>query len=191
MPDCQKIIKKAVAERLKEKYKLDWLAESGKALYQIQFAIMNDMATLYIDTSGAGLHRRGYRPAGGAAPLRETLAAAIVKLARYRGREAVCDPFCGSGTIPIEAAMAALNRAPGLNRTFTAQDWPWMDSEIWTKVKADARARVNAQASDEAHRAAADVVLDGTHTDDDLRAQVDALWARVTAEAADEESVGE
>ncbi|MCL2409907.1 MAG: class I SAM-dependent RNA methyltransferase [Oscillospiraceae bacterium] len=141
IPDCQKIIKKAVAERLKSKYNLDWMEETGQALYQIQFAIMNDAATLYIDTSGAGLHRRGYRPAGGSAPLRETLAAAIVKLARYRGREAVCDPFCGSGTIPIEAAMAALNRAPGLNRTFAAQDWPWLESEIWIQTKDEARSR--------------------------------------------------
>lgn len=138
IPDCQKIIKKAVADRLGTKYKSKWLKETG-AKYQIQFAIMNDMATLYIDTSGAGLHKRGYRPVGNAAPLRETLAAAMVKLSRYRGREQVCDPFCGSGTIPIEAALAALNKAPGLNRRFDAQNWIWLDKNIWADAAAEAR----------------------------------------------------
>ena len=102
IPDCQKIIKKAIAQRLGEKYNVAWLKETGEK-YQVQFAIMNDTASLYIDTSGAGLHKRGYRPVGNTAPLRETLAAAMVKLSRYRGREFVCDPFCGSGTIPIGA----------------------------------------------------------------------------------------
>jgi len=137
VPDCQRIIKKAVVERLKAKYKVEWLKETG-AKYQIQFALMNDVATLYIDTSGAGLHKRGYRPVGNAAPLRETLAAAIVKLSRFRGREPVCDPFCGSGTIPIEAALAAVNRAPGLNRGFAAQKWAWLDKKIWTDAAAEA-----------------------------------------------------
>jgi len=140
IPDCQKIIKKAVVERLKVGHKTEVLNETGEK-YQIQFAIMNDIATLYIDTSGAGLHKRGYRPVGSAAPLRETLAAAIVKLSRYKGRETVCDPFCGSGTIPIEAAMAALNRAPGLNRNFAAEDWTWLDKAIWTEAKEEAKSR--------------------------------------------------
>ena len=140
IPDCQKIIKKAVVERLKAKYKVEWLKETG-AKYQIQFAIMNDIATIYLDTSGAGLHKRGYRPVGNAAPLRETLAAAIVKLSRYRGRESVCDPFCGSGTIPIEAALAAVNRAPGLNRGFAAQNWKWLDRKIWDDTIEDAKSR--------------------------------------------------
>jgi len=140
VPDCQRIIKKAVVERLKEKHKVQFLKETGSK-YQIQFAIMNDMAVAYIDTSGAGLHKRGYRLAGNVAPLRETLAAAIVKLSRYRGREPVCDPFCGSGTIPIEAAMAALNRAPGLSRTFAAQEWGWLDKSVWTTAAAEAKSR--------------------------------------------------
>ncbi len=138
VPDCQRIIKKAIVERLSGKYKLNWLPETG-AKYQVQFAIMNDMATLYIDTSGAGLHKRGYRPAGAAAPLRETLAAAIIKLARYRGKEELCDPFCGSGTLVIEAALAALNRAPGLNRKFDAQRWSWLDQTVWTRTAQEAR----------------------------------------------------
>jgi len=140
IPDCQRIIKKAIVERLKEKYKVEWLKETG-AKHQVQFAIMNDIAALYIDTSGAGLHKRRYRPIGNAAPLRETLAAAIVKLSRYRGREPVCDPFCGSGTIPIEAALAAVNRAPGLNRGFTAQDWAWLDRTVWDSAIEEARSR--------------------------------------------------
>ena len=140
IPDCQKIIKKAAVERLRSGHKTDTLNETAEK-YQIQFAIMNDIAVLYIDTSGAGLHKRGYRPVGSTAPLRETLAAAIVKLSRYRGREHVFDPFCGSGTIPIEAALAALNRAPGLNRSFAAEEWSWLDKEIWTNAKEEAKSR--------------------------------------------------
>ena len=119
VPACQAIVKKAVAARLGEKYGLNTLPETG-ALYQIQFSIMKDTATLMLDTSGAGLHKRGYRAHGVVAPLRETLAAAMVMLSRYKGRDPLCDPFCGSGTIPIEAALIAKNRAPGLNRTFSA-----------------------------------------------------------------------
>ena len=139
IPDCQRIIKKAIVERLRDKFKTQTLKETG-AKYQVQFAIMNDVAALYIDTSGAGLHKRGYRPVGNAAPLRETLAAAMVKLSRYRGREQMCDPFCGSGTIPIEAALAALNRAPGINRKFAAQKWVWLDKKVWDEASAQAKA---------------------------------------------------
>ena len=141
IPDCQKIIKKAIAERLKSKYKVEWLSESDEAKYQVQFAVTNDIAALYIDTSGAGLHKRGYRLANNAAPLRETLAAAIVKLSRYRGKEPVADPFCGSGTIAVEAALAALNRAPGLNRSFAAQQWDWLKSEVWETALSEAKSR--------------------------------------------------
>lgn len=137
IPDCQRIIKKAIVERLKAKYHTEWLKETG-AKYQVQFAIMNDEAILFLDSSGAGLHKRGYRPVGNAAPLRETLAAAMVKLARYRGRESVCDPFCGSGTIPIEAALAAVNRAPGLNRGYDAQRWSWMPKSAWLDARDEA-----------------------------------------------------
>jgi len=140
IPDCQKIIKKAVVERLRAGHKIETLSEKDEK-YQIQFSIMNDIATLYIDTSGAGLHKRGYRPVGSAAPLRETLAAAMVKLSRYRGKETVCDPFCGSGTIPIEAALAAINRAPGLNRNFAAESWTWLEKNIWSDAKLDAKSR--------------------------------------------------
>ncbi len=137
IPDCQKIVKKAIVERLKTKYRTDWFKETGTK-YQIQFAIQNDKARLYIDTTGAGLHKRGYRPVGNAAPLRETLAAAMVKLSRYRGREYVCDPFCGSGTIPIEAALTALNRAPGLHRSFDSQRFLWMEKADWLNARDEA-----------------------------------------------------
>ena len=137
VPACQAIVKKAVAARLGAKYGLNTLPETG-ALYQIQFAIMKDTATLMLDTSGPGLYKRGYRAQGVDAPLRETLAAAMVLLSRYRGRDPLCDPFCGSGTIPIEAALIAKNRAPGLNRTFSAQKWACVDKKLWLEAADEA-----------------------------------------------------
>ena len=138
--DCQKIIKKAVVERLKAVYGIQWFSETGP-LYQIQFSIMKDSVSLCIDTSGDGLHKRGYRPAHNAAPLKETMAAAMVMLSRYRGRDDFCDPFCGSGTIPIEAALIAKNRAPGLYRRFSAMSWPGFEAPLWNDVKIQARDR--------------------------------------------------
>lgn len=138
--DCQKIIKKAVVERLKAVYGIEWFAETG-AIYQIQFSIMNDVASLCIDTSGEGLHKRGYRPAHNAAPLKETMAAAMVMLSRYRGREDFCDPFCGSGTIPIEAALIAKNRAPGLYRSYSAMNWAFIPKTTWQDARDEARSR--------------------------------------------------
>lgn len=138
VPDCQAIIKKAVADKLSLKYKLDRLPEDG-AKYQIRFTILKDVVSVYIDASGTGLHKRGYRAVSNEAPLRETLAAAMVNLSRFRGRDDFADPFCGSGTIPIEAAMIAMNRAPGLNRSFAAMDWVWIDSKIWDEVRDEAR----------------------------------------------------
>ena len=138
--DCQKIIKKAIVERLKKSYHVEWFQETG-ALYQIQFSIMKDSVSLCIDTSGNGLHKRGYRPAHNAAPLKETMAAAMVNLSRYRGRDEFCDPFCGSGTIPIEAALIAKNRAPGLDRGFTAMSWKSIDRRIWEDERELARSK--------------------------------------------------
>ena len=138
--DCQKIIKKAVVERLKSVYGITWFPETG-ALYQIQFSIMKDTVSLCIDSSGPGLHKRGYRPAHNAAPLKETMAAAMVKLSRYRGRDDFCDPFCGSGTIPIEAALIAKNRAPGLERSFSAMHWKQIDRHVWDEEREAAIAR--------------------------------------------------
>ena len=140
VPDCQAIVKKAASRRLGEKYGISWLPETG-AKYQLQFSLMNDRCVLYLDTSGPGLHKRGYRAVGNDAPLRETLAAAMVTLTRYRGRDFVWDPFCGSGTIPIEAAMIAKNRAPGLKRRFAAEAFPWMEEAVWQQVRQEAQDR--------------------------------------------------
>lgn len=130
VPACQSIVKKAVATRLGRVYHRETLPEDG-ALYQIQFSLMKNQASLMLDTTGPGLYKRGYRAAGVEAPLRETLAAALVLLSGYRGKDPFCDPFCGSGTIAIEAALIAKNRAPGLNRTFSAQKWDWLPSQTW------------------------------------------------------------
>ena len=138
--DCQAIVKKAAARRLGEKYGISWLPETGP-VFQLQFLILRNQVSIYLDTSGAGLHKRGYRATSNEAPLRETLAAAMVQLARYRGREYLWDPFCGSGTIPIEAALIAKNRAPGLSRQFAAQNYPWMPKEVWSQVKEEAKDR--------------------------------------------------
>ena len=140
VPDCQAIVKKAASKRLGEKYGMNWLPETG-AKFQLQFSLMNDRCVLYLDTSGPGLHKRGYRAVGNDAPLRETLAAAMVMLTKYRGRDFVWDPFCGSGTIPIEAAMIAKNRAPGLKRRFAAESFPWMDEAVWQQVREQAQDR--------------------------------------------------
>ena len=138
VPDCQAIVKKAASRRLGEKYGVSWLPETG-AKYQLQFSIMNDRVQLYLDTSGPGLHKRGYRAVGNDAPLRETLAAAMVTLTRYRGRDFVWDPFCGSGTIPIEAAMIARNKAPGMYRRFSAEAFAWIDPAVWGQVREEAK----------------------------------------------------
>lgn len=137
VPDCQKIVKKAVVDRLGRVYGLSRLPEDG-AKYQIQFSIMHDQCTIYLDTSGDSLHKRGYRAVGVTAPLRETLAAAMVTLARYRGKDPFRDPFCGSGTIAIEAAYIAKNRAPGLDRSFSAQKWDCVDSRLWLDAAEEA-----------------------------------------------------
>ena len=140
VPDCQAIVKKAASRRLGEKYGVSWLPETG-AKYQLQFSLMNDRAQLYLDTSGPGLHKRGYRANGNDAPLRETLAAAMVTLTHYRGREFFWDPFCGSGTIPIEAALIAKNKAPGAYRRFSAEAFAWIDPKIWGEVRTEAKDR--------------------------------------------------
>lgn len=138
VPACQAIVKKASAKRLGSAYGCETLPETGSR-YQIQFSIIKDTATLYLDTSGEGLYKRGYRAQNMGAPLRETLAAALVTLARYRGRDPFCDPFCGSGTIPIEAALIAKNRAPGLDRSFAAQKWKAVGARLWLDAAEEAQ----------------------------------------------------
>lgn len=138
LPDCQSIIKKAVCVRLGEKYGLSRLPEEG-AKHQIEFFIFRDSAVLMIDTSGAPLYKRGYRTETGEAPLRETLAAAIVKLSRPRDNVLLWDPMCGSGTIPVEAALYMTNTAPGIKRHFAAEDFDDIPQNIFDTAREEAR----------------------------------------------------
>ena len=136
-PACQSIIKKAVAERLAGTYGSQTLPETG-ALHQIQFALFKDRASLLLDTTGPALYKRGYRQGSVLAPIRETLAAGLVQLMRWRGQEPFWDPHCGSGTICIEAALIALNRAPGLDRSFAAQKWTCLPGSVWSDAAEEA-----------------------------------------------------
>ena len=130
-------MKKASVDRLKDKYGISWFDEDG-AVHQIQFAIRKDVCTIYLDTTGQGLHKRGYRRNSNDAPIKETLAAGIIDLARVRADTVVCDPMCGSGTFLIEAAYKALNVAPGLRRNFIAQKWDIIDEKLWQEERANA-----------------------------------------------------
>lgn len=138
LSDIQAITKKAIVEKLKEDYAVEWFSESGSK-YPILVSILNDTATIMLDTSGEALHKRGYREKGSEAPLKETLAAALVILSNWRYDRNFIDPFCGSGTIPIEAALIARNIAPGLNRKFVSEDWDFIISDLtWKKVRKEA-----------------------------------------------------
>ena len=141
IPDCQSIVKKAVAESMKDAYGVSWFSEEG-ARMQIEFFILNDLCQLLLDTSGAPLYKRGYRAEAGSAPLRETLAAALVRIARPREDVLFWDPFCGSGTIPIEAAMLMADKAPGLERPFLAEEFLDLPDSIWKDARAEARDRI-------------------------------------------------
>lgn len=141
IPDCQSIIKKAVVERLKKKYKKEWFDENGP-LYKIKFSLMKNKAVLMIDTSGEGLHKRGYRAMSNIAPLRETLASAMIMLSDWRYDRPLIDPFCGSGTIPIEAALIGANIAPGLNRKFTSEKWGQIPKKLWLDTRKEAHSLI-------------------------------------------------
>ena len=130
VPDCQSIIKKAIVKRLGAKYGINWFEESG-ALYQIRFSIRKDSVAIMLDTSGESLHKRGYRQNANVAPLRETLAAGIIDIAKVYDDSFLCDPFCGSGTFLIEGAMHALRIAPGLRRRFSCESWNAIDRKIF------------------------------------------------------------
>lgn len=134
VPACQKIVKKAIVEKLKEFYDVETFPETG-AQYTVKATILKDRVTLTIDTSGAGLHKRGYRQAEVAAPIKETLAAALVQLSFWKAGRILVDPCCGSGTIPIEAAMIGRNIAPGLNRSFACEEWELIEKDIWREEK--------------------------------------------------------
>lgn len=143
VPDCQAIVKKAIVERLKTAYKrIGFLDESGP-LFKIEVSILKDVVTLTLDSSGTGLHKRGYRLGQGDAPLKETMAAALVKLSKWSPTRPFIDPFCGSGTIPIEAAMIGQNIAPGYNRSFLSEEWPWMNAKVWDKVREEVEDTAN------------------------------------------------
>lgn len=137
VPDCQGIVKKAIVEKLKQKYRRQWFEETGPR-YTIEVALLKDIATLTIDTSGPGLHKRGYRKLTAQAPLKETLAAAMIQLSYWNPERVLMDPFCGSGTIPIEAGLIGLNIAPGLNREFAAEKWPQIPADFWKKARLEA-----------------------------------------------------
>lgn len=138
VPDCQRIVKKAIVNRLRDVYDLDWLPETGPK-YAIEISMLKDEATLTIDTSDAGLHKRGYRTLNAAAPIRETLAAALVQLSVWHSGRPFADPCCGSGTIPIEAALIGRNIAPGLQRDFAASHWPQLSRAMWRDARDEAQ----------------------------------------------------
>jgi len=138
VPDCQAIVKKAIVERLKIAYKRVGFFDESGPLFKLEVSILKDKVTLTIDSSGTGLHKRGYRLAQGDAPLKETLAAALVKVSRWNPNRPFVDPFCGSGTIAIEAAMIGQNIAPGYNREFLSEEWPWINKNIWDQVREEA-----------------------------------------------------
>lgn len=135
--DCQSIVKKAVVDKLSSHYNVDWFKETG-AEYTIQVSILKDIATLTIDTTGIGLHKRGYRKNAVSAPLKETLAAALVQLSYWNNKRLLLDPFCGSGTIPIEAALIGRNIAPGLTRNFVSEEWSSIPADLWKHERVNA-----------------------------------------------------
>ena len=142
-PDVQAITKKAVVEKLKQKYNISWFAETG-AEYTIRVSLLKDIATLTLDTTGVGqgLHKRGYRAQAGEAPMKETMAAALIDIARYKPSHIFLDPCCGSGTLPIEAALRAKNIAPGLARSFASEAWPTVGKQYWKEARAAAYAAI-------------------------------------------------
>lgn len=150
VPDCQKIIKKAIVSNLSAKYGITWFEEKG-IKYQVDFFLFKNRATLMIDTSGVPLHKRGYRPKSSTAPIRETLAAALAKIARPREDVLFWDPFCGSGTIATEATMLMTKRAPGLDRAFVSQTFPQLDNQVWTDIRNMARGEIITDSKFEAY----------------------------------------
>ncbi len=143
VPDCQSIVKKAIVSRLQEAYSISSRLEETGARYKVEVAILKDQVTLSIDTSGSGLHKRGYRVGQGEAPLKETLAAALIQLTNWTPNDPLVDPFTGSGTIPIEAALIGQNIAPGFNREFSAEEWDVIPSSVWERALEEAEDLAN------------------------------------------------
>ncbi len=154
VPACTSIIKKAVVTRLGQKYGIETFEETGPMM-RIQFSIMRDNVTIYLDTTGDSLYKRGYRAQGVAAPLRETLAYSIIDITRWRGDRPFLDPFCGSGTIPIEAALYAKNIAPGINRRFVSEMWRTVGNALYKDIREEARE--NEKRERETHIYASDI----------------------------------
>lgn len=140
--DGQRIVKKAVVERLKSKYHVDWFSEN-RGKYPIHIQILKDEVTLSIDTSGSGLNKRGYRQYGNEAPLKETISAALVYLSRWKPDRFFLDPLCGSGTIVIEAALIGKNIAPGLKREFVSESWDFIPKALWENARKEAEEAIN------------------------------------------------
>ncbi|MBE6588570.1 MAG: class I SAM-dependent RNA methyltransferase [Ruminococcaceae bacterium] len=172
VPDCQSIVKKAIVDRLSAHYGVKWFSET-EIKYQIEFFIFKDMATLMIDTSGVPLHKRGYRPAAGPAPLRETLAAALALTSRPREDTLFWDPMCGSGTIAIEAALILSNRAPGLGRSFAAEAFPTIPSVLWKEAREEATDEIRAGSQYEVYASDIDEDILDTVYENALRAGVE------------------
>ena len=152
--DIQSIVKKAIVERLKLKYRINWFKEDGES-YPMRVTILKDVVTIALDTTGNSLHKRGYRPSAGKAPISETLAAALIMLTPWHKDRILVDPFCGSGTFPIEAALMAANIAPGMNRSFTAEEWvnlipkkAWYDAMDEANDVIDRKVQVDIQGYD-------------------------------------------
>ncbi len=172
VPDCQSIVKKAIVERLSAHYGVKWFAET-EAKYQIEFFLFKDVVSLMIDTSGIPLHKRGYRPAAGPAPLRETLAAALALTARPREDVLFWDPMCGSGTIAIEAALILANRAPGLGRSFAAESFGQIPASAWREAREAAEDAIRRDASFEVYASDIDEEILDVVYENALRAGVE------------------
>lgn len=144
VPDCQRIVKKAIAEKLKLQSgkQNEWIEETGPE-YKVEISLLKDKAVLTLDSSGTGLHKRGYRVDQGGAPIKETLAAALIQLTNWTPDRPFVDPFCGSGTIAIEAALIGQNIAPGFNRDFVSEDWEWIGKELWDKARLEVEEKAN------------------------------------------------
>jgi len=187
IPACQGVVQKAIAKRLEQVYHKNWFA-GGNLTYPVEFFILNDECTLMIDTTGQALHKRGYRPASNAAPLRETLAAALCKIARPREDVLFWDPFCGSGTIAIEAAMMVSGRAPGLGRSFAGEDFANIPGTLWNTAREEAQARIRTDCRFEVYASDIDEdILDITYEnalralfrEDETRGKESLAWLRL------------
>ncbi len=183
IPACQKIVNRAVADALNARYGIKWFEQDSGVTYSVEFFLLRDEAMLLIDTSGPALHKRGYRPHAGVAPLRETLAAAMALTARPRPGVLFWDPFCGSGTIAIETAMILQNRAPGLERSFTGEQFARLPQDMWQEVREMARAAIRTDTGCEVWASDIDEDMTDLTYDCALRAGVEDCMNIFTADA--------